>query len=151
MHEPLTGRLEQCLQGDRFAEVDEHLRICEECRAEWESMSRQSRLLQVLRAPREFDPDAGFYARVLSRIESQQVSIWKIFGESLFAKRLAVASLAFALLTGTVLVSSNMPSEMVNSAAPEVMLADTDYAQHLGSNPERDREVVLVNLASFGE
>ena len=150
MHEPLVGRLEQYLNGERSTEVDEHLQACAACRAEVEAMSKQATLLRVLKAPRAAEPDPGFYARVMTRIEGQgRVSVWNIFGDSAFARRLAFASLSFAVLMGTYFVSSSAPSEPLTAAAPEIIMADEDQQPAVGTDPQRDREVVLVNLATY--
>ena len=54
----------------------------------------------------EVEPGAGFYARVMNRIETQaKPSVWSLFGESMFAKRLAYASATFLVLVGVVFVS----------------------------------------------
>src|SRR5439155_13666164 len=55
--------------------------------------------------PVEVEPRPGFYARVMERIEAQGASIWDLFFESAFGKRIAVASLALALLLGIFLVT----------------------------------------------
>src|SRR3979411_2942251 len=108
MHEPVKGRIEDCLHGSTPPpEVDEHLRQCSSCRSELTAMKRQAEIFRSLKSPREVEPSAGFYARVLQRIESQSLpSIWSLFGESLFAKRLAYASITFLVLLGTYFVSS---------------------------------------------
>src|SRR5262245_17862986 len=97
MHEPVIGRLEEYLSGGGpFAEVEEHLKNCAGCRKELESMRMQSALFRSLRTREEIEPAAGFYARVMERVETQvKPSAWSLFGESLFAKRLAYASAMF--------------------------------------------------------
>ena len=55
----------------------------------------------------EAEPDAAFYARVMNRIETQaRPSVWSLFGESMFAKRLAYASATFLVLIGVVFMSA---------------------------------------------
>jgi predicted anti-sigma-YlaC factor YlaD len=150
MHEPLTGRIEEYLQGSStMPEVDDHLKQCEACRGELADMKMQAALLRSLRA--EVDPSAGFYARVLNRIDLQSgQSIWNIFGESLFAKRLAYASVTFFVLFGTYLVSSESAKQPYTAAAPEVIIANDDHIHPaIGDNLQKDREAVLVNLASY--
>jgi len=120
-------------------------------------MRAQAMTLRGLRSPREFEPDAGFYARVMNRIEVQtRPSVWNLFGESLFAKRLVYASTALVVLLGTFLVSSsttgNDPQQAIVVSGPEVMLAgDSEQLPPpvTMENPQRDREVVLVNLATY--
>src|SRR5206468_667822 len=84
----------------------EHLAACEECRNEVAAMRQQSTLLRQWRAGVEVEPRAGFYARVLERIEAQTpASIWSLFFDSMLGRRIAVAALALALLVGVTLVS----------------------------------------------
>lgn len=152
MHEPLTGRIEEYLQGNvTMPDVDDHLKQCEPCRNELAEMKAQAALLRSLRPAVEVDPAAGFYARVLSRIDLQPgQSIWSIFGESLFAKRLAYASMTFFVLVGTYLVSSESAKQPNTAAAPEVIIANDDHIHPaMGDNLQQDREAVLVNLASY--
>jgi hypothetical protein len=114
-------------------------------------MQMQSALFRSLRAPDEVDPAAGFYARVLDRVETQaRPSAWSLFGESLFAKRLAYASAMFLVRLGTVLVSSTDSEEPLAVAAPERIFAgEVDPEPVTMENPQRDRDVVLVNLATY--
>jgi len=152
MHEPVIGRLEEYLAGGGpFAEVEEHLNKCAHCRTEVEGMQMQSALFRSLRV-QEIDPSAGFYARVMNRIETQaRPSAWSLFGESVFAKRLAYASAMFLLVLGTVLVSSTERDETLAAAAPERIIAGDDEAHPMPvtmENPQQDRDVVLVTLAT---
>jgi hypothetical protein len=71
-------------------------------------MQEQALLLRELRPPggAEPEPQPGFYARVMERIEAEgPISIWNLFVESAFGRRIAVASMALALLLGVYLVS----------------------------------------------
>ena len=104
-----------------------------------------------MRPEAEVDPRAGFYARVLNRIDSQtKQSVWNIFGESVFAKRLAFASMTFAVLLGTYLVSTTEDQQPYTASAPEVIIANDDHIHPaIGDNQQKDREAVLVNLASY--
>jgi anti-sigma factor RsiW len=151
MHEPVIGRLEEYLDGGGpFADVEEHLKNCANCRKEVEAMQMHSALFQSLRTP-ETDPAAGFYARVLNRVETQaRPSAWSLFGESLFAKRLAYASAMFLVVLSTVLVTSTAPEEPLAMAAPERILAgESDPIPVTMENQQEDRDVVLVNLATY--
>jgi len=158
MHEPVKDSLEEYLRGgNQFPDVEAHLKSCAECRTEVSAMQRQAGMLQSLRSPHEVEPNAGFYSRVMNRIESQaRPSVWNLFGESLFAKRLVYASTVLVVLLGTFLVSSSTtgsePQQAVLVSSPEVMLAgDTEQFPPpiTMENPQRDREVVLVNLATY--
>jgi hypothetical protein len=153
MHEPLTGRVEEYLQGSvSMPDVDNHLNHCESCRKEIAEMKEQSALLRSLRPGAEVDPMAGFYARVLNRVELQsKQSVWSIFSDSLFAKRLAYASMSFFVLFGTYLISSAQEEQQAYApSAPEVIIANDDHIHPtVGDNPQSARDVVFVNLASY--
>jgi predicted anti-sigma-YlaC factor YlaD len=153
MHEPVIARLEEILSGGGpFAEVEEHLKNCASCRREVEGMQTQSALFRSLRTPREVDPSAGFYARVMNRVEAQtKPSAWSLFGESLFAKRLVYASATFLLLMGTALFTSTQADEEALALAdPEKILAGESHPAPVSmENPQRDRDVILVNLATY--
>jgi len=152
MHEPLKGHIEDYLQGGKhLPDVEQHLAQCASCRAEAAQMKRQSELFQSLRGPDNLDVDAAFYARVMNRIETQaRPSIWNLFGESIFAKRLAYASLTLIVLLGTYLVSAPEPEQIANS--PEVMMIDEPQSTAVvGTDVQKDREAILVNLATYQE
>jgi anti-sigma factor RsiW len=153
MHEPVIARLEEYLSGGGpFAEVEEHLKNCSSCRSEMEGMQFQSALFQSLRAPKEVDASAGFYARVMNRVETQaKPSVWSLFGESLFAKRLAYASATFLLLMGSALFTSTQTEdETLAVADPEKIFAGESHPDPVSmENQQRDRDVILVNLATY--
>jgi predicted anti-sigma-YlaC factor YlaD len=154
MHEPVRGRLEGYLRaGSGYADVEEHLRNCEGCRNEVNAMRAQAGLFKAIQPPSGIEPGPGFYARVMNRVETDlKPSPWSLFGDSLFAKRLAYASVTFLVLMGTVLVSSTESEDMVAAeTTPEVILAGEHWpAQRVSMDDlQRDREVVLVNLATY--
>jgi len=153
MHELIRDRLEGILEGGRDGVVSAHLEACRECREIVSGMTEQAHMLSLLRAPEQIEPVAGFYARVIQRIEAQvRPSIWDILLEPAFGRRLVYASLIMVMLMGTYLaVSGQAPRQVASS--PEVILAApaSETAQSLGANPERDREAVLVTLTAFGE
>jgi anti-sigma factor RsiW len=152
MHEPIVGRLEEYLAGGGlFTDVEEHLKNCASCRKEVEAVRMQSALFRSLRATGEIEPVAGFYARVVNRIETQtKPSAWSLFGESLFAKRLAYASAMFVVLLSTVFFSSGNAEESLAVSAPEAILAGEEHPEPVSmENPQRDRDVILVNLATY--
>lgn len=150
MHDSVTESLEDYLNGrPQTVEVEEHLRTCESCRKEVEAMREQSLLFRSLKVPADVEPSAGFYARVMNRIETQnRPSVWSLFAESLFAKRLVYASATFLLLLGTFLVSSSS-SESYAASGPEAILAGEELPEPVTMDPGRDRDVVLVNLATW--
>ena len=153
MHEPVLNRLEDLLDSDApIPEVEAHLQKCVECREELAEMKQQHELFAAFRAPVQAEPAPGFYARVLNQIETQtKPSIWNLFGESLFAKRLAYASMSAIVLMGSYFIASQPAQETLMSANPEAILADQPaaVASLTGSDTQRDREAVLVNLATY--
>lgn len=152
MHEPLKEQLEDYLQGRATPEVLGHLAHCSTCTEAVGEMVQQSSLLRSLRPAQEFEPPPGFYARVMNRIETQaKPSIWNIFGESLFAKRLTYASLTLLVLMGTFMISDQDNQQPLTTSAPEVIMAEDQRPAAVGGDPQRDREAVLVNLATYQE
>ncbi len=156
MHEPVIGRLEEYLSGGGpFPEVEAHLRNCESCRTEVNEMRALSLAFGALKAPREVEVRPDFYAKVMGRIETQtRPSVWVLFGESLFARRLAYASAALVMLLGTFLVSTTTdPQQAVAaSSSPEVILAgNSDELPPPIEVEPGQRGVVLVNLASYNQ
>jgi anti-sigma factor RsiW len=151
MHELVIERLEEYLSGGgNAAEVEEHLKNCASCRKEVEAMQMQSALFRSLRVPQEMELPAGFYARVMDRIETQaRPSAWSLFGESVFAKRLAYASALFLALAGSVLLTSSDSEETLAASAPERILAGELHPMPVSmEDPQQDRDVVLVTLAT---
>src|SRR5438445_7025548 len=139
MHEPLKERIEDYLQGGNdLPDVERHLEQCESCRAEVIEMKKHTELLRTMKAPKEWEPSPGFYGRVMNRIETQtKPSIWNIFGESIFAKRLTYASLTLLVLMGTYIVSDRAEQQPLTASAPEMIMAgDQTAAANVGSNPQ---------------
>lgn len=155
MHEPVIDSIEAILAGTRSAgRAERHLSECSSCRDEVAAMLRQTEMLRGLRAPADVEPTGGFYARVMNRIEAQaKPSIWNIFGESMFAKRLAYASMTFVALLGSYVISSTRSQSLAVNAPEAIMAGDTTDDQKLvaDNNPERDREAILVTLATYEE
>jgi anti-sigma factor RsiW len=150
MHGRVRDKLEDILAGTgghtRNAMDERHLDECAECRDEIAAMREQQRLLRSLRLPEEAEPRAGFYARVIERIESQgAASIWSLFFESAAGRGLAMASMMLALSLGVYLVSSE------HYAAPSRgrVMALPDSAGMLTGSP--DRNAVLFNLVTYRE
>jgi hypothetical protein len=113
-------------------------------------MRAQNLLFRTLQNNREMDPSGGFYARVMGRIDSQpKPSPWALFGESIFAKRLAYASAAFLILLGSFFISSD-PSGVSAASEPEAILAGHEAPEPVSmEDPQKDREAILVNLATY--
>jgi anti-sigma factor RsiW len=161
MHEPVKVNVEDYLAGSDTLprEFKAHLMACEECRQELAELKLQSTLLRALKAAEDFEPRAGFYARVIERIDTQrQSSIWSLFLEPAFGRRLAVASAVLAVLMGFYLVSSepgspHMPSNSMG-AQTVVLPGEDEPGRVLGAadqDQDQDRGAVLVNLATYQE
>jgi predicted anti-sigma-YlaC factor YlaD len=119
-----------------------HLSECHACRAEVAAMRRHALALRALRANDE-GPRAGFYARVMERIEAQRpIDIWELFFDSSFARRIAMASVAMTVLFGFYLVSSERFAQPVAvESQPGMTLA--------AGLPDKD--AVLVDLVTYRE
>ena len=155
MHELVKQRLEEYLKGAADTafprEFTEHLETCEKCRNELHSIEQHSQLLHVLRWQREAEPRAGFYARVMERIEDQRkVSMWNVFLEPAFVRRIATASLVLMLLLGSYFALTEGQSAHTPNAA-EAIMAVEDHPPGLGTNQDRDRNTILVTLATYQE
>jgi predicted anti-sigma-YlaC factor YlaD len=157
MHRLIRDHLEEILAGSKAEPaVGEHLRDCEECRSGVAAMREHAGLLHELRAPvvPEAEPRPGFYARVMERIEAQSaVSVWNLFFESSFGRRIAIASMALALLLGVYLVTSEQTAEATIVAAPATQLlpGEDGPGQVLAPSGAPDQDSVLVNLVTYQE
>ena len=132
-------------------EFEEHLRTCDECREELSWMQEQSRMLRVLQSARQVDPAPGFYARVMERIEARQVpSIWSVFLQPAFGRRIMATSLAVAAALGGYLAftETQHASPMPNA---ESIIAVEEHPPGLGQDRQRDRDTMLVTLATYRE
>jgi anti-sigma factor RsiW len=122
-----------------------HVEQCPECDAEIAAMREQAALLRALRSPGEVEPRAGFYARVRERIDGQNpVSIWNLFFDSVFARRVAMASAALALLIGMYLFS-------VERLANRTVVVSGQPGWVLTGGEPPDPDAVLVNLVTYRE
>jgi len=152
MHQPIRERLEDYLSGMDEAsrrEFEGLLAENDSSRREVEEMRRQAELLGVLRASEPVEPSPGFYARVLDRVESARpASVWDVFLQPVFARRLAYGSLALLLVLGT-LTASAVREPAVAAISPEMILGEQPVSPAFGRDQQRDRTVVLVNLATY--
>jgi anti-sigma factor RsiW len=158
MHRFVRDHIEDIVAGVESASVAEHLKACAECRSDVTAMRAHSAALRELRAPNDAEPRPGFYARVMERIEAQgPASIWNLFIESAFGRRIAVASLALALLLGVYVISSeravDQPIVAGQQAQPAVVVGEDApgrvITQMSGNQPSNDD--VLVNLVTYQE
>jgi predicted anti-sigma-YlaC factor YlaD len=160
MHQPIRDNLEDYLKGST-QQVPQafhaHLVACEECASELRLLETQANMLRSLRSVEDVGPIPGFYARVRERIEDQgRVSIWSIFLQPSFGRRLAIASATLVLLLGTYLVSTEPGTPSVVSAptvaTDTVNVSSPDSGMAVDSlQQQRQRDAVLVDLASYHE
>ena len=166
MHREIRDHIEDVLAGSQ-PDTPEHLAQCDECRAEVQDMQEQTELIRELRAPEDFAADLrpGFYARVMERIEAEgPISIWNLFIESAFGRRIAVASLALALLIGVYVVTSERSAEDATVAlqSPQVSTEQTIVAGEdapareisrvdESQTDESSQDAVLANLVTYRE
>jgi predicted anti-sigma-YlaC factor YlaD len=168
MHRIIRDHLEEVLTGSGSAPehpAGKHLAECEECRDAVTAMREQAAVLRQWRVAntelaegRILEPRAGFYARVIERIEAQGPgSVWALFFDSLFARRIAMASLALALLLGVYVISSEQmaePQAVTVEALPQAVFSDNvfpDNAQPRLVTGAPDQDAVLVNLVTYRE
>jgi hypothetical protein len=165
MHQVMRDRLESALSGTGDPAALAHLAECPECGREFELLLNQAMAVRTLRAPSEVEPRPGFYARVMDRIEAQGASIWDLFFESAFGKRIAIASLALALLLGIFLVTaerSEQPMVAEDEQQQEILMLPSEFAPAVTSVPgvtsvsvggqqAPDQDSVLANLVTYQE
>jgi hypothetical protein len=154
MHRSIRDHLEDVLAGSRDASFDggpiqEHLKNCPECSSEVEMMRAQAHMLRTLRAPQDestAEPRPGFYARVIERIEAQgPASIWNVFIDSGFGRRIAVVSMALVLLFGMYIATE----EQKEHSALAIGGDEAGLVWNQSGAPDRD--AVLVNLVTYRE
>jgi hypothetical protein len=155
MHRIIQDHLEEVLAGSNPKELSPaaaHLAECGECREEISALRAHATMLRTLRAPVSANDDtlaprAGFYARVMERIEAQRpIDIWQLFFDSVFGRRIAIASMALALLFGFYLVSSERLAQPVTISVEEDHPGMTLSAAGLP-----DKDTVLVDLVTYRE
>ena len=149
MHGPIRDQLEELLNGRKGQQdLDAHLASCAECSGELDVMRQQSELLRMLRAPDPVEPTPGFYARVMQRIEERGItSIWSVFAYSPFGKRLALASLALAVVLGTWVIG--LEREDGHLGSEPAITEEASFDPPVIGDQQHQRDVVLVNLASY--
>jgi anti-sigma factor RsiW len=157
MHGFIRKRLEDLLMAKRVSEgatgersdaVDQHLASCGECADEISMMRAHSDLLRSFRVPEEVEPAAGFYARVLQRIEEHaKGSIWAVFIYSPYGKRLAFASATLALLLASFVVAQE--SRDGHLMGENLVAQDIHTVAPVTGDQSEQRDAVLVNLVSY--
>jgi len=157
MHQPIRDNLEEYLKGSGRKvpqEFDRHLEMCQECASELRLYQGQAEMLRLLQPDGELDARAGFYARVMDKIEQEdRSSIWSALLQPNFGRRLAMASAVLVMLLGTYFVTSERSEPIV--AASDVIFTGaataTLTAADDGLRQQRQRDAVLVNLAAYHE
>lgn len=150
MHEPIKEGLEGFLRDNGDPGFAAHLEACPECRGQVERMREQALALRVLRAEAEVSPAPGFHARVMARIREQgRPSLWSVLLDPAVGRRLMYASMTLVVLLGTYLIATGSREPLTVSTPAEQYLAEENPA--VGANPQQDRDVVLVRLATYNE
>jgi len=158
MHRIIEDHLEDVLSGTlpNGHQVFVHLKECGECREVTDAMRAQNELFHAFRTTSDAEPHAGFYARVLERIEMQRpVSIWALFTESVFGRRLATASLAVAMLMGLYVVSTDQQDRGVFVAQSAIemdpLYPAAGFTSEVMEANASDSGAVLMSLVSYQE
>jgi hypothetical protein len=154
MHQPIRDNLEEYLKG--FArkapqDFETHLEACADCASQVRSFRAQAEILRSLQSSGDIEPGAGFYARVMDRIELDgRSSIWAVLLQPNFGRRIAMASAVLVVLLGTYFVAAESREPV--PAAPEAALTSgpTSFDQD-SLQQQRQRDAVLVNLAAYHE
>jgi hypothetical protein len=119
------------------------------------SESDLDRLWVDLKAPDETCPAPGFYARVMDRVDAQRSkSIWSVFLQPIFGRRLAVASGVVMLILGAaLLVPGSEVDDQLTAGSQSYQMVDTNSvtAAQAIEAPDQDKNAVLVNLVTYQE
>jgi predicted anti-sigma-YlaC factor YlaD len=155
MHQPIRDNLEEYLKGSTRQvpqEFHEHLEMCEDCATELRLYQGQAEMLRLLQPGGDLDPRAGFYARVMDRIEQEgRSSIWSALLQPNFGRRLAMASAVLVVLMGTYFVTTERSEPEVASTDVVFTGAPSPVADQNSLHQQRQRDAVLVNLAAYHE
>lgn len=156
MHGLIRQRLEDYLREAPAKklppEFDSHLRTCEECREELSWMQEQCQMLRGLRASQALDPAPGFYARVMERVETQERgSFWAAFLDPVFGRRLVATTLTLVVMLGGYLAFTETEAAPAGAGNAETIMAVAEHPPGLGQDQQRDRETMLVTLATYHE
>jgi len=148
MHGSIRNELESFLDGRADAgELKKHLSFCPQCDGEVSAIRAQNNLLRSLKSSEEVEPVAGFYARVMQRIEEKaKDSIWAVFVYSPFGKRLALGSLSVALLLGSYVVAEEKIDGHL--MADTVTAEQVHYDVPMEGDQAQQRDAVLQNFAA---
>jgi len=145
MHAVIIHHLEEYLSGSLapapLRRFQAHLDTCSHCRREVSEIEQANSLLGCLRARETVDPPASFVARVIEDVAGRPApSLWTLFGDFAFGRRVVFASLITMAVLGTVLVSREEAYQPAPPTPQAVMAADT-------GSPDADQ--MLVTLANY--
>jgi len=160
MHEPIQTHIEKILE-DRLPQsakrsVEDHLAACAECAEELRAMRLHSGVMRALRVEAP-ELSAGFYARVMQRIEMQSPpSFWNLLLDPIFGQRLVYATGALFLLMGAFLLATapeqhELAATPVHVIAEPVAVTPVAMPAGFGEDMQRDREHFLVTMASYSD
>ncbi len=114
----------------------------------------------ALRTPdADAEPSAGFYARVMDRIEAQRAAspFWSALLEPLFFRRIVMAAATAILLLGFTLFSGGVDETIAADAqnAPHVIMAGEPEpvlpVSTVSDGVQQNRDVVLGDLTTYQE
>ena|SRR5437764_3364831 len=153
MHQPIRDHLEKYLSDSTDLTIPQefhaHVAACRSCAEHVHQFMNHSQALRNPLPAGEPELQPGFYARVMDRIERRPQSIWSVFQEPVFGRRLAYACTALVLVLGTYLVSSE-PGD--SNPGPTVVVSQDRPSPNGDETVQpKDRDAVLVSLASFHE
>ena len=151
MHAAELDRLEEYLSGSlepaALDKIEAHLKTCEACRQELESMQGLSRCLAALRPEESLEPAPGFYARVMQRVGRQSAALtfsglfnWQFA----FGRRVAFAALVTFAILGSYLIMHENAYPF--GLSPEAVMAQQESpAFESGPGPDN----MLVSLTAY--
>lgn len=160
MHEPVRSQLEEILQGRMAPGVREavraHLAACAECAAEVRELQMFSGIVRSLRVADPPELSAGFYARVMQRVEAQgRPSFWSLLLDPVFGRRLVYATGAMFLLMASFLLATTGETPELAQTPVQMMAEPAAVPVALpaafGEDIQRDREHFLATMASYSE
>ena len=151
MHAAELDCLEEYLAGSlepaALNKIEAHLKTCEACRLEVESMQVLSHCLAVLRPQQAPQPAPGFYARVMERVGRQSAapSFSNLFNwQFAFGRRVAFAALVTLAVLGSYLVMHENATP--SGLSPEAVMAQQE-SPAFESGPAPDN--MLVTLTAY--
>ena len=153
MHGSVREELENLLAAKPSAAASraaDHVSGCEKCTSEMEAMRVHSQMFKTLQSPEQVEPGAGFYARVLQRIEQRaKHSIWWVFVYSPVGKRLAYTSLALSLALGSYVIAAEKNDGHLTA---KTIVAENITGEHYDApvmgTADEQRAAVLQNFVS---